>query len=63
MNNFSSSFWKYFSLIILKASLFANGYPVRGSLYLAGAPVTEQVNEIGPLALDEPGTTGCFVPF
>jgi hypothetical protein len=40
--------------------LLANGYPVRGSLYFAGAPVTAQTKETGPFAFAEPTTTGTF---
>ena len=59
-NNFSSSFQKYFSRIILKASLLANGQPDKGSLYLAGAPVTEHTKLTGPLDIAEPATTATF---
>jgi hypothetical protein len=61
--SFSSSFWKYFSRIILKASLFANGYPVRGSLYLAGAPVTAQFRDTRPKVFPDPYTIAVLVPF
>ena len=40
--------------MILKASLLANGWPLSGSRYLAGAPVTAQTRETGPFALEDP---------
>jgi len=48
--------------MILKASLFANGYPLSGSRYLAGAPVTAQIKDKGPLAFADPATTGNLLP-
>jgi hypothetical protein len=44
--------------MILKASLFANGCPLSGSRYLAGAPVTAQTKDTESFAFEEPATTG-----
>ena len=58
MKRLSSSFWKNFSLRILKAAADEKGVPVRGSLYLAFWLVTGQRRGTGPKAADDPGATG-----
>ena len=43
--------------MILNASLLAKGWPLRGSRYLAGAPVTAHTSDIGPFVFEKPVTT------